>query len=108
MWKLRQHLLTHAAAVPRRRSSQQAATGDHQYADTSRHQQQPSLGGDRKKDDHPYATPPTSVTAMEVDEEARSNVSRDHSYLGCSPVKPQPTASYWNFLTQETIDFLAG
>merc|ERR1719300_645701 len=65
MWKLRQHLLTHAAAVPRRRSGQQAATGDHQYADTSR-QQQPSLlaggGGDRKKDgDHPYATPPTSV-----------------------------------------------
>ena len=33
---------------------------------------------------------PTSV-AMEVDEEARSNVSRDHSYLGsCSPVKQLP------------------
>jgi len=94
MWKLRQHLLTHAAAVPRRDSSQQA-TGDHQYADTSRSAAvlaAASSGSNSrsKKDDHPYATPPTSV--MEAEDEARSNVSRDHSYLG-SPAKPAATKS---------------
>lgn len=90
MWKLRQHLLTHATATPRRRTSCQP-TADHQYAaDTS-----PDITGSHskpacKKDDHPYATPPTTVAAAA--DEARSNVSRDHSYLGStnpSPAKEQ-------------------
>ena len=75
MWKLRQHLLTHARPV--RRSNQPVA--DHQYADTSGADSVPNVPHARQ-DDHPYATPPTSTRNLNNDSEAKSNVSKDHSY----------------------------
>ena len=47
------------------------------------------MGGmERKKADHLYATPPTSSVGhppiLEAADEAVSNVSRDHSYIGTS------------------------
>ena len=96
MWKLRQHLLTHASSMPKRRYGAGPAA-DHGYAtsekhsglinntsDSHHHRTHASQHKDASKD-HPYATMDTPRTRSNLQNDAvdtppLSLVSSEHSY----------------------------
>ena len=97
MWKLRQHLLTHASSMPKRRYVEGPAA-DHGYATSEKHpalvnspsnsQHNLSAHGTPQKDaskDHPYATMQIPRTRSNLQNDAvdtppLSLVSSEHSY----------------------------